>query len=84
MVGQHIEFPDNQDVLDLIESRKPAGIFALIDEQCLFPKATDTSLSSSLAKNLATHPRQGRHQPAHSLPSARFLANTPPWRRKTF
>ena len=32
---QHIEFPDNQDVLDLIESRKPAGIFALIDEQCL-------------------------------------------------
>ena len=35
-----IDFADNQDCLDLIEGRKPAGLLALIDEQCrLRPKA---------------------------------------------
>ena len=57
IVLQHIEFPDNQDVLDLIESRKPMGILAMLDEQCLVPKGTDSGLASNISKNLATHPR---------------------------
>ncbi|XP_059070090.1 myosin-17-like [Cryptomeria japonica] len=36
----YIEFVDNQDVLDLIEN-KPRGIFALLDEACMFPRSTD-------------------------------------------
>ncbi|GLT55526.1 hypothetical protein SLA2020_286410 [Shorea laevis] len=35
----YVEFVDNQDVLDLIE-KKPGGIIALLDEACMFPKAT--------------------------------------------
>ena len=34
----YIEFVDNQDVLDLIESKM--GILDLLDESCRFPKAS--------------------------------------------
>ncbi len=53
---QHIEFPDNQDVLDLIDNRK-GGIIALLDEQCIVPRGSDAGLISNLAKTLFNHPR---------------------------
>jgi len=43
----NIEFVDNQECLDLIEKR-PNGIFAIIDEQCRFPKATDDTMIDKL------------------------------------
>jgi myosin protein heavy chain len=44
---------DLQPTIDLIE--KPMGIFALLDEQCLFPKATDKSLVEKLIQNHDSH-----------------------------
>ncbi|CAM9224876.1 unnamed protein product [Chrysoparadoxa australica] len=51
-----IEFPDNKDSIDLIEA-KPAGILALLDEQCLVPQASDQKLAGNLYKHLASHSR---------------------------
>ena len=31
----NISFPDNVECLELIDSRRPAGLLALLDEQCL-------------------------------------------------
>ena len=42
-----ISFPDNQDVLDLIE-KKHSGLFSLLDEQCKLAKCTDQSFASIL------------------------------------
>ena len=36
---KHIEFKDNQDVLDLLSS-KPLNVISLIDEESRFPKVT--------------------------------------------
>lgn len=50
----YIEFVDNQDVLELIE-KKPYGIIALLDEQCMFPKATFETFATKLYQNLLGH-----------------------------
>ena len=36
----HVDFEDNQECVDLIESRPPksVGIMSLLDEECMFPK----------------------------------------------
>jgi myosin-7 len=47
----HISFIDNQDVLDMI-GLKSMSIMALINEETIFPKGTDTTL---VAKLHATH-----------------------------
>ncbi|XP_013792758.1 unconventional myosin-XV-like, partial [Limulus polyphemus] len=39
---QAISYPDNQPVINLI-SKKPVGIFPLLDDESNFPKATDVS-----------------------------------------
>ncbi|KAH8377405.1 hypothetical protein KR093_005352, partial [Drosophila rubida] len=44
---QHIEFQDNQDILDLI-GMKPVNIMSLIDEESKFPKGTDHTLLEKL------------------------------------
>ncbi|XP_030079196.1 myosin-VIIa isoform X2 [Drosophila hydei] len=43
----HIEFQDNQDILDLI-GMKPVNIMSLIDEESKFPKGTDQTLLEKL------------------------------------
>lgn len=44
-----VEFPDNQDCLDLIE-HKTSGILAMIDDECKLPKATDEKLAGRMYK----------------------------------
>ena len=33
-----ITFPDNGEVVELIDGKRPPGMLALLDEQCLMPK----------------------------------------------
>ena len=51
-----ISFPDNQDVLDLID-KKGSGILAVLDDQCRAPGTTDKSFCSALYKKCTGHPR---------------------------
>ncbi|KAK9993505.1 hypothetical protein SO802_023208 [Lithocarpus litseifolius] len=52
----HIEFVDNQDILDLIE-KKPGGIIALLDEACMFPKSNHETFSQKLYQTFKDHRR---------------------------
>ncbi|KFK40409.1 hypothetical protein AALP_AA3G369800 [Arabis alpina] len=46
-----IKFPDNLEVLKLIE-KKPGGIIALLDEACMFPRSTHETFSQKLYETL--------------------------------
>ncbi|KAK1428998.1 hypothetical protein QVD17_11197 [Tagetes erecta] len=52
----YIEFEDNQDILDLIE-KKPGGILALLDEACMFPRATHETFAEKLYQTFKDHKR---------------------------
>lgn len=51
-----IEFPDNQDVLDLIENRRD-GIISILDEQCRLQRCTDKSFARALYDKCSGHQR---------------------------
>ena len=51
-----ISFPDNQDVLDLIE-KKHSGIFSILDEQCKLAKCTDQSFANVTYEKCGENPR---------------------------
>ena len=53
---QWITFPDNQDVLDLVD-RRHTGILALLDEQCIVPGATDRKVARYLYSRCGEHQR---------------------------
>lgn len=46
---EHIDFRDNQDVLDLIAAR-PQNILLLVDEESMFPRGTDRSMLNKLSR----------------------------------
>ncbi|XP_022097396.1 myosin-IIIb-like isoform X2 [Acanthaster planci] len=48
----YVPFVNNQSLLDLFLA-KPIGILALLDEECLFPKATDHTFVEKLNQNFA-------------------------------
>ncbi|XP_067353616.1 myosin-9-like [Channa argus] len=49
---------DLQPCIDLIERPAgPPGIFALLDEECWFPKATDKSFVEKVVQEQGTHPK---------------------------
>jgi myosin V len=63
-----IEFPDNQDCLDLIE-HKVSGILAMIDDECRLGQASDEKLASRMYKAyeknerfMATAPHKRDHK----------------------
>lgn len=56
IMWKFISFPDNQDVLDLIDM-KHTGILALLDEQCILPRSTDQKFTRYLYARCDTHPR---------------------------
>jgi len=52
-----IEFPDNQDCLELIEG-KPNGLIAMLDDECRLPKGSDEKYAGRLYQGLEKkHPR---------------------------
>lgn len=53
---KYIDFCDNQDCVNLI-SQRPTGILSLIDEECVMPKGSDTTLASKLYRACTSHPR---------------------------
>jgi myosin V len=56
IMWKFISFPDNQDVLDLID-KKHTGIMALLDEQCILPKSTDEKFTRYIYARCDKHPR---------------------------
>eukprot|EP00547_Thalassionema_nitzschioides_P000618 CAMPEP_0194212660 /NCGR_PEP_ID=MMETSP0156-20130528/12686_1 /TAXON_ID=33649 /ORGANISM="Thalassionema nitzschioides, Strain L26-B" /LENGTH=2037 /DNA_ID=CAMNT_0038940531 /DNA_START=168 /DNA_END=6281 /DNA_ORIENTATION=+ len=56
ILWKFISFPDNQDVLDLID-KKHTGIIALLDEQCILPKSTDEKFTRYLYGRCDKHDR---------------------------
>jgi myosin V len=56
ILWKFISFPDNQDVLDLID-KKHAGILALLDEQCILPQSTDQKYTRYLYGKCDQHGR---------------------------
>ena len=67
-----IDFFNNKIVCELIEQKRPAGVIAYLDEECIYPQASDATLMSKLNKNLAGHP----HFVPGSKASAAGVANT--------
>lgn len=56
---KYIDFGlDLQPTIDLIE--KQLGILSLLDEECLFPKATDRTYCDKLIASHSTHPKFGK------------------------
>jgi len=51
-----ISFPDNQDVLDLIEKRHD-GVFSVLDEQSRLQRCTDKSFALAVYEKCQDHPR---------------------------
>ena len=56
ILWKFISFPDNQEVLDLID-RKHTGILALLDEQCIVPRSDDQKFTRYLYAKCDTHHR---------------------------
>ncbi|EEC47670.1 predicted protein, partial [Phaeodactylum tricornutum CCAP 1055/1] len=56
IMWKFISFPDNQDVLDLID-KKHTGVLALLDEQCILPRSTDEKYTRYLYGRCDNHPR---------------------------
>ncbi|GKY99374.1 hypothetical protein MPSEU_000892100 [Mayamaea pseudoterrestris] len=52
----NIAFPDNQDVLDLIE-KNHYGILSILDEQCRLARCTDSTFARAVYDKCANHPR---------------------------
>ncbi|GBG34585.1 Myosin-IB [Hondaea fermentalgiana] len=51
-----VKYFDNKVVCELIESRRPAGIFQLLDDEALRPGGNDKALIGNLNSNLGRHP----------------------------
>jgi myosin-5 len=53
-----IEFPDNQDILDLIDDKR-TGILNILDDLCLLSSSrnTESSFAEAMYKKCVSHPR---------------------------
>ncbi len=56
ILWKYIAFPDNQDVLDLID-KKHIGMLAILDEQCIVPQSTDEKFTRYLYSKCDQHKR---------------------------
>ena len=53
IVWESIDYFDNVAVCELIEGRRPAGVLALLDEECVIPKGDDDSFFVKLSTRLS-------------------------------
>jgi myosin-5 len=53
---EFIEFPDNQDVIDLID-KKRTGIISILTDQCRAPRGTDSSFRDAMYKECSNQSR---------------------------
>lgn len=56
ILWKFISFPDNQDVLDLIDQRR-SGILSILDDQCMLPKGVDSKFCRFLYQRCDSHQR---------------------------
>lgn len=54
-----LKVPNNQDVIDLID-RKPNGILAVLDSECMMPKSTSETFIQNLFKVFRFHKRMAQ------------------------
>ena len=54
---KRIHYHDNQDVLDLIEKKRPAGLLVLLDDECKVPRGSWNGWLSKCKKAHTAHPR---------------------------
>jgi len=45
-----VDFPDNQDILDMIEGKSPMGILTLLDDECNNPSGNDRNFADRIYK----------------------------------
>jgi len=69
---KNIEFPDNQEVIELIDKRAE-GIIPLLTDQCKTARGSDKSFAESLYKRCEKHPRF--HAPALIKGKKQFIIN---------
>ena len=53
---EFIEFPDNQDVIELIDQKR-IGIISILTDQCRAPRGTDSSFRDAVYKECGKHNR---------------------------
>jgi myosin heavy chain 9/10/11/14 len=62
---------DLQPTIDLIELSNPIGIFSCLDEDCVMPKATDTSFTEKL--NSLWNKKSTKYRPSRPGPKSGFI-----------
>jgi myosin heavy subunit len=82
-----IEFPDNQDVLDLIDDKR-TGILNILDDLCLLSssKNTESSFAEAMYKKCVAHPRfsASRKQQTYGLFSIQHYAGSVEYSTQNF
>merc|ERR1719502_803924 len=51
-----LDFPDNQDSVDILQKRGD-GVFAMLDEECMVPGGSDSGFNNKLIKKYKGHRR---------------------------
>jgi len=49
---ENVDYFDNQPVVTLIESKRPPGILALLDEETVMPRATDATFATKCGRHI--------------------------------
>ncbi|EDQ89817.1 uncharacterized protein MONBRDRAFT_20878, partial [Monosiga brevicollis MX1] len=53
--GSQVSFTDNQATLDMLLSRRPPGILAIMDEQAIMPRSTDQTMVEKFHETFGSH-----------------------------
>ena len=56
IVWDPLDFPDNQDCVDILQGR-PNGVFPMLDEECLVPQGSDIAFCNKLKRQHDSHLR---------------------------